>query len=40
VRSGTAGKCLDDFGGSSASGTKADLWVCDGGANQRWNPPT
>ncbi|MEU6406380.1 ricin-type beta-trefoil lectin domain protein [Streptomyces sp. NPDC046985] len=36
VTSGIAGKCLDDFGGSSANGTKADLWDCNGTPAQQW----
>ncbi|MFD4789484.1 ricin-type beta-trefoil lectin domain protein [Streptomyces sp. NPDC058459] len=36
VRSGMAGKCLDDFGGSSANGTKVDLWDCNGTPAQQW----
>jgi hypothetical protein len=31
------GKCLDAEGSGSADGTKAILWDCHGGANQRWN---
>ena len=30
------GKCLDDPGSSTASGTQIDLWSCNGGANQNW----
>jgi hypothetical protein len=36
VTSGMSGKCLDDFGGSSANGTIADLWDCNGTAAQNW----
>ena len=36
VRSGVAGKCLDDFAGSSANGTKADLYDCNGTPAQKW----
>ncbi|MFC1415618.1 ricin-type beta-trefoil lectin domain protein [Streptacidiphilus cavernicola] len=36
VTSGISGKCLDDYTGSSVSGTKADLWDCNGTAAQRW----
>ncbi|MEV4344533.1 ThuA domain-containing protein [Actinoplanes sp. NPDC049596] len=30
------GKCVDVSGGSSADGTKIQLWSCTGGANQQW----
>jgi Ricin-type beta-trefoil lectin domain len=36
VTSGMSGKCLDDFGGSSANGAKADLWDCNGTGAQQW----
>jgi hypothetical protein len=36
VTSGLAGKCLDDFGGTGANGTKADLWDCNGSNAQKW----
>jgi predicted alpha-1,6-mannanase (GH76 family) len=36
ITSGVAGKCLDDSGGSSTDGTKADLWDCNGTAAQQW----
>jgi subtilase family serine protease len=36
VTSGVAGKCLDDFAGASANGTKADLWDCNGTPAQQW----
>jgi len=36
VRSGLAGKCVDDDGGSTTSGTKIQLWDCNGGAAQTW----
>jgi beta-glucanase (GH16 family) len=36
VTSGIAGKCLDDFAGSSANGAKADLYDCNGTAAQSW----
>ena len=29
-------KCVDDNGLSSANGTKIQIWVCNGGANQSW----
>jgi hypothetical protein len=38
VTSGMSGKCLDDFGGSTANGTIADLWDCNGTAAQNWTP--
>jgi len=31
-----AGKCLDVPGSSTAAGTQADIWTCNGGANQIW----
>jgi lysophospholipase L1-like esterase len=37
VRSGIAGKCLDAKGGSSADGTPADIWTCNGSAGQTWS---
>ncbi|MHA6764025.1 ricin-type beta-trefoil lectin domain protein [Streptacidiphilus sp. PAMC 29251] len=36
--SGIAGKCLDDFGGSSANGTKVDLYGCNRTTAQTWAP--
>jgi hypothetical protein len=33
---GNAGKCVDVSGGSSADGTKIQLWRCTGSANQQW----
>lgn len=30
------GTCLDDPGGSTASGTRVEIWGCWGGASQRW----
>ncbi|MCO5992040.1 ricin-type beta-trefoil lectin domain protein [Actinoallomurus rhizosphaericola] len=36
VRSGLAGKCLDDNGGSTADGTRVQIWDCNGGAAQTW----
>ncbi|MHA6764022.1 ricin-type beta-trefoil lectin domain protein [Streptacidiphilus sp. PAMC 29251] len=36
VKSGIAGKCLDDFAGSNANGTKADLYDCNGTPAQSW----
>lgn len=31
-----AGKCLDVPGSSTTNGTQADIWSCNGGANQTW----
>jgi hypothetical protein len=31
-----AGKCLDINGGSTTAGTQAQIWDCNGGANQTW----
>ncbi len=36
VTSGISGKCLDDYTGSAADGTIADLWDCDNTAAQQW----
>ncbi|MEU4770194.1 PQQ-dependent sugar dehydrogenase [Actinosynnema sp. NPDC023794] len=33
---GPGGKCVDVNGGSSADGTKIQLWTCGSGANQQW----
>ncbi|MEH1130125.1 ThuA domain-containing protein [Micromonospora sp. CPCC 206061] len=33
---GVSGKCVDVSGGSSADGTKIQLWTCHGGASQQW----
>ncbi|RSM91524.1 PKD domain-containing protein [Kibdelosporangium aridum] len=33
---GPGGKCVDVNGGSSADGTKIQLWTCTGGTNQQW----
>jgi hypothetical protein len=32
----STGKCVDDNAGSSANGTKVQMWDCNGGANQQW----
>ncbi|XVV08015.1 RICIN domain-containing protein [Actinosynnema sp. CA-248983] len=32
-----SGLGLDVSGGSTANGTKVQLWACNGGANQRWS---
>lgn len=37
VRSAITGKCLDVNGGSSANGTPADIWTCNGSAAQTWS---
>jgi hypothetical protein len=36
ITSGLAGKCVDDNGGSTANGTKVQLWDCNGSAAQVW----
>jgi GH25 family lysozyme M1 (1,4-beta-N-acetylmuramidase) len=36
VRLQNGGKCLDDPSGRTASGTRLQVWSCNGGANQRW----
>jgi len=36
VAPGTPGTCLDDAEDSSAAGTRAELWSCDGHAAQAW----
>ena len=33
---GVGGKCVDVNGGSTADGTKVQLWTCGGGTNQQW----
>ena len=33
---GASGKCVDVSGGSSADGTRIQLWTCNGQANQQW----
>jgi type 1 glutamine amidotransferase len=33
---GASGKCVDVSGGSTADGTKVQLWTCNGGTNQQW----
>lgn len=35
-QSGGTGKCLNDPGGRTASGTRINLWDCRGKANQKW----
>ncbi len=36
VRLDLAGKCLDDTGNNSASGTKASIWTCGSSSAQKW----
>jgi hypothetical protein len=36
IRSGIAGKCVDDDADSSANGTKIQIWNCNGAAAQIW----
>ena len=36
VTSGIAGKCLDDYTGSSTNGTKVDIWDCNNTPAQQW----
>jgi GH25 family lysozyme M1 (1,4-beta-N-acetylmuramidase) len=36
VRIDAGGKCLNDAGNKSASGTRADIWTCNGSTAQRW----
>ncbi|GAB1510065.1 ThuA domain-containing protein [Actinophytocola sp. KF-1] len=33
---GASGKCVDVSGGSSADGTRIQLWTCNGQVNQQW----
>jgi serine protease len=33
---GYGGLCLDDFGGGTAKGTKADVWQCNNTSSQTW----
>jgi hypothetical protein len=33
---GDHGKCLDDFGGGTANGTKVDIWTCNNTVSQKW----
>jgi Ricin-type beta-trefoil lectin domain/Putative Ig domain len=33
---GDHGKCLDDFGSSTANGNKVDIWTCNGTGAQKW----
>lgn len=34
---GSSGKCVDVAGGSTADGTKVQLWACNGNAAQQWS---
>ncbi|MEV4603219.1 RICIN domain-containing protein [Amycolatopsis sp. NPDC049253] len=34
-----SGKCLDVEDGSTANGTKLQIWTCSGGPGQRWSVP-
>lgn len=36
ITSGMSGKCLDDYTGSTVSGTKADIWDCNTTDAQQW----
>jgi GH25 family lysozyme M1 (1,4-beta-N-acetylmuramidase) len=36
VRLDLGGKCLNDVGNSSANGTAADIWTCNGSSAQHW----
>jgi hypothetical protein len=36
ITSGVSGKCADDYTGSSANGTKVDLWDCNNTGAQQW----
>jgi len=36
ITSGIAGKCLDDDGGSTVNGTKAQIWDCNNTGAQQW----
>ncbi|HEY0537513.1 MAG TPA: ricin-type beta-trefoil lectin domain protein [Actinoallomurus sp.] len=36
ITSGMSGKCLDDYTGSAVSGTKVDIWDCNGTGAQQW----
>uniref|UniRef100_UPI0018926B46 ricin-type beta-trefoil lectin domain protein n=1 Tax=Catenulispora rubra TaxID=280293 RepID=UPI0018926B46 len=36
ITSGLAGKCVDDFNGATANGTKVDLYDCNGTNAQKW----
>ena len=36
MTSGIAGKCLDDYTGSSTNATKVDIWDCNNTPAQQW----
>jgi alpha-galactosidase len=36
--SAVANRCLDVYDNQTADGTKAEIWDCNGGANQKWTP--
>jgi GH25 family lysozyme M1 (1,4-beta-N-acetylmuramidase) len=36
VRLAAGGKCLNDVGNSSANGTQADIWTCNGSTSQKY----
>ncbi|WP_426506348.1 ricin-type beta-trefoil lectin domain protein [Dactylosporangium sp. McL0621] len=36
VVGGQSGRCMDISGSTTANGTQAQLWDCNGGTNQRW----
>jgi GH25 family lysozyme M1 (1,4-beta-N-acetylmuramidase) len=36
VRLSAGGKCLNDVGNSSANGTQADIWTCNGSTSQKY----
>jgi len=38
IKSGIAGKCVDDTGNSSTNGTPVEIWDCNDGASQNWTP--
>jgi endo-1,4-beta-xylanase len=32
-----SGRCVEINGGTTANGTQAQLWDCNGGTNQQWS---
>ena len=40
LRGVASGRCVDVPGFSTTNGTALDLWDCNGGGNQSWNPTT
>lgn len=34
-----SGRCLDVAGGSTANGSRAQIWHCHSGASQKWTIP-